>query len=63
MRFEDAARAALAEDQGRRRAGVRGLLMALEEALVDRLSPRRRPGALGEVRSRDGAVPARRLTP
>jgi hypothetical protein len=44
-RFEDAARAALAEDQGRRPGGARGLLVSLEEALVDRLSPRRREKA------------------
>ena len=44
-RFEDAARDALAEDQGRRPTGVRGLVVSLEERLVDRLSPRRREGA------------------
>ncbi len=40
-RFEDAARAALAADHGRRPPGARGLLVSLEETLVDWLSPRR----------------------
>lgn len=40
--FEDAARAALAFDEGQRPGGVRGLVVSIEEALVDRLSPRQR---------------------
>ncbi|HSD19770.1 MAG TPA: NAD(P)H-binding protein [Anaeromyxobacter sp.] len=55
-RFEDAARDALAEDQGRRPKGVRGLVVSLEERLVDRLSPRQR-------RQREGAKPAPAAAP
>ncbi|WP_242343340.1 NAD(P)H-binding protein [Anaeromyxobacter terrae] len=44
-RFVEAARRALAEDAGRRPGGVRGLVLGVEEALVDRLAPRQRGGA------------------
>jgi uncharacterized protein YbjT (DUF2867 family) len=43
--FDDAARAALAEDHAWRPSGARGLVLSLEEALVDRISPRQRDRA------------------
>jgi uncharacterized protein YbjT (DUF2867 family) len=44
-RFEEAARRALAEDEGRRPGGLRGWAVSAEEFLVDRLAPRQRETA------------------